>query len=100
MKKYIYGLIDSRSSNFGDICLLDRDEEFRDGVISVLSNSVIPEYIVDDLVGVCYGSVTYDSDMLYPKFDIAPIPSIVVTGLHVASHRKEDDSRETVSENS
>ncbi len=100
MKKNIYGLIDSRSSNFGDICLLDRDEEFRDGVTSLLMDPGIPNYIIEDLVGVRYGSISYDSDQLYPSFDIAPIPSLVICGRDIVPLRKEGVSRETVSENS
>ena len=100
MKKNIYGLIDSRSCNFGDICLLDRDQEFLEGVTSLLMNPSIPNYIVEDLVGVCYGSVSYDSDQLYPKFDIAPIPSLIISGRDLISLRKDGVSDETVSENS
>lgn len=89
MKKNIYGLIDSRSCNFGDICLLDRDEEFLNGVTRLLMNPSIPNYIVEDLVGVRYGTVSYDSDQVYPKFDIAPIPSIIIAGHDLVPARKE-----------
>ena len=100
MKKNIYGLIDSRSGNFGDICILDRDEEFRDGCISVLSNCDLPDYFLEDVVGVRYGSIVYDSDMVYPKFDVAPIPAIIVYGRDlIAIRHKEDLSDEDVPEN-
>ncbi len=101
MKKFIYGLIDSRSSNFGDICILDRDEEFRDGCVSLLMNPDIPDYVVEDLIGVRYGSIVFDSDMSYPKFDIATIPSLIVAGRDLIPLRKkgkEDVSCETISE--
>lgn len=90
MKKNIYGLIDSRSCNFGDICLLDRDAEFLEGVTTLLLNPSIPNYIIEDLVGVRYGSVSFDSDQLYPKFDIAPIPSIIIAGRDLVPARKDD----------
>lgn len=99
MKKNIYGLVDSRSGNFGDICILDRDEEFRDGCASLLMNPDIPDYVVADLVGLCYGSIVYDSDMLYPKFDIASIPKLIVNGSDfVLLRKKEDVSSEKISE--
>ena len=91
MKKNIYGLIDSRSGNFGDICILDRDEEFRDGCFSLLMHPDIPDYVVEDIVGVRYGSIVYDSDMLYPKFDISTIPSTIVCGHDIALARKKED---------
>ncbi|AYQ58182.1 hypothetical protein [Microviridae sp.] len=102
MKKSIYGLIDSKTGNFGDVCILDRDEEFRDGCVSLLTNPDIPDYVVEDLVGVRYGSIVYDSDMLYPKFDIATIPSIIVSGHDLISLRhnvKEVASDETADQN-
>ena len=94
MKKNIYGLIDSRSCNFGDICLLDRDEEFLDGVTTLLMDPAIPNYVVEDLVGVRYGSVSYDSDQLYPKFDIAPIPSLIISGRDLIPLRKDVSNEE------
>lgn len=98
MKKNIYGLIDSRSCNFGDICLLDRDEEFVDGVTTLLMDSAIPSYVVEDLVGVRYGSVSYDSDQLYPKFDISPIPSLIISGRDLVPLRMKVSSDDTGSD--
>ncbi len=100
MKKNIYGIIDSRTGNFGDICILDRDEEFRDGCLELFRNPDIPDYVVEDLVAIRYGSVSYDCDQIYPKFDIANLPTIIVTGHDCLPLRKDDVSRETVSENS
>lgn len=101
MKKHLYGLIDSKTHNFGDVCILDRDGEFRDGCVSLLMNPDIPDCVVEDLVGVCYGSIVYDSDMIYPKFDIPTIPSLIISGRDLISLRKkakEDVSSETVDE--
>lgn len=94
MKKNIYGIIDRRTSNFGDICLLDRDEEFRDGCLKLFSNSDIPEYILLDLVCVRYGSVTFDSDTAYPQFDILQLPEIICYGADSFPLRKEQASEE------
>ena len=99
MKKNIYGIIDSRTHNFGDICLLDRDEEFRDGCMNLFSNPDIPTYLLSDLEGYRYGSVTFDSDMLFPKFEISTPPVCVVYGADAVLLRKDDVRRETVSEN-
>lgn len=99
MTKYIYGIYDIRTHNFGDICILDRDEEFRDGCISLLRNPDIPDYIVNDLVCVRYGSVTFDSSQMFPKFDMDPMPTNILYGVDVAKSRsKEDVSRETIIE--
>ena len=89
MKKYIYGLIDSRSGNFGDVCILDRDEEFRNGCVSLLMNPDIPDYVVQDLEGVRYGCIIYDSDMSYPKFDIETTPALIVAGRDLVPLRKQ-----------
>lgn len=80
MQKNIYGLIDPITHNFGDICLLDRDEEFRDGCIDLLSNPGIPAYVVNDLIGVCYGFMTFDSDDMYPRFCWTDTPRVIVQG--------------------
>lgn len=100
MKKNIYGIIDRRSSNFGDICLLDRDEEFRDGCLKLFSNPDIPEYVIMDLVAVRYGSFSFDSNTAYPKFDILDLPEIICYGADALCLRKDDVSHETVTENS
>ncbi len=80
MTKNIYGLFDPKTHNFGDICLLDRDEEFRDGCVELLSNPAIPEYVVNDLVGVCYGYVIFDSDDMYPRFTWTDTPRVIIQG--------------------
>ena len=102
MKKFVYGIYDMRTHNFGDICILDRDEEFRDGCISLLSNPDIPDYVVRDLVCVCYGSVSFDSSVMYPKFVMEDVPTIILYGVDVANSRivKEDVSLEKNPENS
>lgn len=97
MTKNIYGLVDIKTHNFGDICLLDRDEEFRSGCISLLSNPDIPDYVVRDLICVRYGSVSYDSTVLYPKFVFDDIPTIILYGVDVLNSRL--NSREEVSQN-
>lgn len=80
MNKEIYGIYDAKTRNFGDICILDRDEEFRDGCIELFSNPAIPEYIVKDLVGVSYGYITFDTNDCHPVFHINETPRIVITG--------------------
>lgn len=100
MKKFVYGIYDIRTHNFGDICILDRDEEFRDGCISLLSNPDIPDYVVRDLVCVRYGTVCFDSGIMYPKFEMDAIPTIILYGVDFVSTRshKEDVFGETVDE--
>lgn len=98
MKKNIYGIIDRGTSNFGDICLLDRDEEFRAGCMKLFSNPDVPEYLLLDLVCVRYGSVSFDSDVAYPKFDILQLPSIICYGADALSLRKGGVSRDSVEE--
>lgn len=80
MTKEIYGIYDSKTRNFGDICILDRDEEFRDGCIDLFSNPAIPDYMVFDLKGVNYGYITFDSEDPYPVFHIHDCPRIVISG--------------------
>ncbi len=77
MLKHIYGIYDSMTHNFGDICILDRDEEFRDGCIDLLSNPAIPDYVKDDLVGVCYGDITFDSGDLFPHLVAFERPRVI-----------------------
>ena len=101
MKKNIYGLVDKLSGNFGDLCIVDRDEEFRDGCVSMLKKSDVPDYFLEDLVGFRYGTLVYDCDMAYPKFDIASIPSIIFSGHDLVLLRKKEMEvvlSETVSE--
>lgn len=106
MQKNIYGLIDPKTHNFGDICLLDRDEEFRAGCVDLLSNPGIPDYVVSDLIGVCYGYMTFDSDDMYPRFCWTDTPRVIVHGTSPAvvnarlSHNKEDTSDEEVEKDS
>ena len=90
MKKFIYGIFDIRTHNFGDICILDRDEEFRDGCISLFSNPDIPDYILNDLIGVRYGSVSFDDATMYPKFDMDAIPVTIIYGHDVIPLRKNE----------
>lgn len=79
MKKFIYGIIDIRTHSIGDLCLLDRDEEFRSGCLNLFSNHAIPDYLVKDLAGYNFGSLTYGDDDVLPHFDITP-PLIVISG--------------------
>lgn len=92
MKKYIYGLIDTRTNTFGDLCLLDRDEVFRDGIVDLLSDLNVPDYLVSDLCGYCYGSVSLcdDADPL-PDFHIFPTPKLIISGcsVEIQAKRKE-----------
>lgn len=101
MKKSVYGIYDMRTHNFGDICILDRDEEFRDGCIALLSNPDIPDYVVRDLACVRYGSVSYDDTIMYPKFEMDALPTTILFGADVSNirnHIEEDVSSETISE--
>lgn len=99
MLKNIYGLFDPKTHNFGDICLLDRDEEFRNGCVDLLSNPAIPEYVVNDLVGVCYGYVTFDSDDMYPRFTWSDTPRVIVQGTSPAVVNARLSHKEEVSDN-
>lgn len=80
MRKNIYGIIDLKTGNFGDLCILDRDEEFRDGCIKLFCDSDVPDYVVRDLMAVRYGTISYDPDSLYPKIDLEPFPRMVISG--------------------
>lgn len=102
MKKFIYGIMDFRTHLLGDLCLLDRDEEFKVGCLNLFSSPSIPDYLVLDLQAFNFGSVTFGEDGFYPKFDIYPLPQLVLSGAsdEVISRRKGDVSRETISENS
>lgn len=103
MKKYIYGLIDVRTNTLGDLCLLDRDEVFRDGLVDLLSDPAVPDYLVNDLSGFCFGSVSLndDSDPV-PSFHIFPVPKLIISGgcVEIQSMRKEASVHADVSENS
>ena len=81
-----------RTHNFGDICILDRDEEFRDGCLALLSNPDLPDYVAMDLACVRYGSVSFDSSVAFPKFEFDDIPTIILYGSEVVNSRnlKED----------
>ena len=92
MKKYIYGLIDTRTNTLGDLCLLDRDEVFHDGVIDLLSDPHVPDYLVSDLSGFCFGSVSLnDDDDPVPYFHIFGVPKLIISGssVDIQSRRKE-----------
>lgn len=94
MKKNIYGIVDIKTGNFGDICLLDRDEEFLEGCRKLFLNPDVPKYIVEDLIAVRYGSISYNSKQLYPEFSIDQIPTVVLFGRDVIPLRKDDDDEE------
>lgn len=87
MTKNIYGIIDIKTHNFGDICILDRDEEFRDGCLCLMNNPDVPDYVIRDLICVRYGSVSYDSTVMYPKFVFDELPTIILYGIDVVNSR-------------
>ena len=92
MKKYIYGLIDTRTNSLGDLCLLDRDEAFHDGLIDLLSDPKVPDYLVSDLCGYCFGSVSLkDDDDPIPDFHIFAFPKLIISGgsVEIQAKRKE-----------
>lgn len=92
MKKYIYGLIDTRTNTLGDLCLLDRDEIFRDGVIDLLADPHVPDYLVSDLSGFCFGSVSLNDDAdPVPSFHIFAVPKLIISGgsVEIQCRRKE-----------
>lgn len=103
MRKYIYGLIDTRTNTLGDLCLLDRDEVFHDGIVDLLSDLHVPDYLVTDLSGFCFGSVSLkdDADSL-PVFHIFASPKLIISGssVEIQSKRKEDSDHADLSENS
>lgn len=101
MKKYIYGLIDTRTSTLGDLCLLDRDEVFRAGIVDLLSDPNIPDYLVTDLTGFCFGSVSLVDDSIIPEFHLFPVPKPIISGgsLEVQAKRKEDSDYADLPEN-
>ena len=81
MKKFIYGLIDIRTHTLGDLCLLDRDEIFRDGIVDLLIDPHVPDYLVSDINGFCFGSVSLNDDTgSIPSFNIFPAPKLIVCG--------------------
>lgn len=102
MKKYIYGLVDNKTKSLGDLCLLDRDEVFRDGIVSLLSDPSVPDYLVNDLVGYCFGFVSISDDATYPDFHIFSVPQLIISGLsiEVQAKRKEDSDFADLPENS
>ena len=90
MKKFIYGIVDSRTNLLGDLCLLDRDEEFRAGCLKLFSTPSIPDYLVLDLQAYSFGSVSFGDDD-FPKFDIFSVPKLLLSGssTEVLNSRKE-----------
>lgn len=103
MKKYIYGLIDSRTNTLGDLCLLDREETFHDGIVSLLSDPNVPDYLVSDLCGYCFGSVSLkdDGDPI-PDFHIYAFPKLIISGasVEIQAKRKEVSNFADLPENS
>lgn len=102
MKKYIYGLIDTRTNTLGDLCLLDRDEIFHDGIVDLLSDTHIPDYLVADLAGFCYGSVSlHDEGDPDPNFQIFAVPKLIISGssVEIQSKRKEASGHADLHEN-
>lgn len=101
MKKYIYGLVDTRTSILGDLCLLDRDEVFHDGMIDLLADRRVPDYLVNDVSGFCYGSVSLSDDSIYPEFHMFAVPKLILSGgsVEVQSKRKEASDHADLPEN-
>lgn len=102
MKKYIYGLIDTRTCTIGDLCLLDRDEVFHDGLIDLLSDPHVPDYLVSDLSGFCFGYLCMSDDSIYPEFHMFAVPKLIISGgsVEIQSKRKEVSAHADLSENS
>lgn len=102
MKKYIYGLIDTRTNFLGDLCLLDRDEAFRDGIVDLLSDPHVPNYLVTDLSGFCFGSVSLSDDSIVPQFNMFPVPKLIISGgsVEILAKRKEASDLADLPENS
>lgn len=102
MKKYIYGLIDTRTNTLSDLCLLDRDEVFHDGAVDLLSDPHVPNYLVSDLSGFCFGSVSVVDDSPFPTFHMFPVPKLIITGssVEIQSKRKEASEHADLPENS
>lgn len=103
MKKYIYGLVDTRTNTFGDLCLLERDEVFHDGILDLLSDPNVPDYLVSDLCGYCYGSVSLNDDAdPIPAFHIFSFPKLIISGssVDVQAKRKEASNHADLSKNS
>lgn len=101
MKKFIYGILDSRTNLLGDLCLLDRDEEFKAGCLNLFRMPSIPDYLVLDLQAYCFGSVSFGDDDL-PNFHIFPVPKLILCGssTEVISLRKEINSDDNTEEDS
>lgn len=102
MKKYIYGLVDTRTSTLGDLCLLDRDEVFRDGIVHLLSDPQVPDYLVTDLFGYCFGSVSMNDGAIFPEFLLFPVPKLIISGscVEIQAKRKEVSDFADLPENS
>lgn len=101
MKKYIYGLIDTRTNTLGDLCLLDRDEVFHDGLVELLSDTHVPDYLVSDLCGFCFGSVSLNDDAdPVPDFNIFAVPKLIISGssVEIQTKRKEASDDADLSE--
>ena len=91
MKKRIYGIYDMKTGNSGDICSMERDEDFTHGFNELLKNPAIPEYIVSDMVALCYGEII-DRDGNFPEVKVFPEPVIVAHGWSVLPDRKKSVS--------
>ena len=104
MKKYIYGLIDTRTNTLGDLCLFDRDEIFRDGIVEFLSDPGIPDYLVSDVSAFCFGYVSLNDDpgLICPNFHIFPVPKLIISGgsVEIQSRRKVASDNADLPENS
>lgn len=87
MKKRIYGIYDMKTGNAGDICTMERDEDFTHGFNELLKNPAIPEYIVVDMVALCYGEII-DRDGRFPEVKVYSEPVIVANGFNVLVDRK------------
>ena len=95
MIKKIYGMYDCVSGNVGDVCILDKDEEFIRGAVAVLAHSDVPTYIANDMVCVCYGELEYNDGMT-PVVHGYPVPVVLLRGdsIEVRNARKENKNEE------
>ncbi len=93
MEMKLYGLYDSRTGNFGDICILRCDAEFVDGMTKRLIDSDLPDYYLSDIRGVCYGDIASrncDTPIIIPYDE----PIVLFYGRDICDLRKHNVDKE------